>query len=164
MTANVRHADISSHRWFEHRRTATRPVAFSHPAICSGESCRMSCRSTSSVRRGRLSSLLRNAFATARRERAVKPSSCAIERICAETITLARLTPADPVRFESKRHYATLVALTIEGTATVTDETIDLHDRIIGKLFNAARHKHERQFQASGRVFVPTRRDSRPLF
>jgi TnpA family transposase len=30
-----------------------------------------------------------------------------------------------------------LVALAIEGN-TVTDEIIDLHDRIIGKLFNAA--------------------------
>jgi hypothetical protein len=36
--------------------------------------------------------------------------------------------------------------------ATVTDEIIDLHDRIIGKLFNAAKHKHLQQFQASGKA------------
>ena len=45
---------------------------------------------------------------------------------------------------------ATLVALAIEGMATVTDEIIDLHDRILGKLFNAAKNKHQQQFQASG--------------
>jgi hypothetical protein len=47
---------------------------------------------------------------------------------------------------------ATLVALAIEGMATVTDEIIDLHDRIIGKLFNAAKNKHQQQFQASGKA------------
>jgi TnpA family transposase len=36
--------------------------------------------------------------------------------------------------------------------ATVTDEIIDLHDRIIGKLFNAAKNKHQQQFQASGKA------------
>jgi hypothetical protein len=50
-----------------------------------------------------------------------------------------QMTPADLAKFESQRRYATLVALAIEGMATVTDEIIDLHDRIIGKLFNAAR-------------------------
>ncbi len=56
------------------------------------------------------------------------------------------------VKFESQRRYATLVALAIEGMATVTDEIIDLHDRIIGKLFNAAKNKHQQQFQASGKA------------
>jgi hypothetical protein len=36
--------------------------------------------------------------------------------------------------------------------ATVTDEIIDLHDRILGKLFNAAKNKHQQQFQASGKA------------
>lgn len=58
----------------------------------------------------------------------------------------------DLAKFEPQRRYATLVALTIEGTATVIDEIIDLHDRIIGKLFNAAKHKHAQQFQASGKA------------
>ena len=49
------------------------------------------------------------------------------------------MTPADLGKFEPQRRYATLVAIAIEGTATVTDEVIDLHDRIVGKLFNAAR-------------------------
>jgi TnpA family transposase len=63
-----------------------------------------------------------------------------------------QMTPADLAKFEPQRRYATLVALAIEGTATVTDEIIDLHDRILGKLFNAARHMHQQQFQASGKA------------
>lgn len=63
-----------------------------------------------------------------------------------------QMTPADLAKFEPQRRYATLVALAIEGTATVTDEIIDLHDRIIGKLFNAAKNKHQQQFQASGKA------------
>ena len=63
-----------------------------------------------------------------------------------------QMTPADLSKFEPQRRYATLVALAIEGMATVTDEIIDLHDRIIGKLFNAAKHKHQQHFQASGKA------------
>ena len=63
-----------------------------------------------------------------------------------------QMTPADLAKFEPQRRYATLVALAVEGTATVTDEIIDLHDRILGKLFNAAKNKHLQQFQASGKA------------
>jgi len=63
-----------------------------------------------------------------------------------------QMTPADLAKFELQRRYATLVALAIEGMATVTDEIIDLHDRILGKLFNAAKNKHQQQFQASGKA------------
>jgi TnpA family transposase len=63
-----------------------------------------------------------------------------------------QMTPADLAKFEPQRRYSTLVALAIEGTATVTDEIIDLHDRIIGKLFNAAKHKHQQKFQESGKA------------
>lgn len=61
-----------------------------------------------------------------------------------------QMTPADLAKFEPQRRYATLVALAIEGMATVTDEIFDLHDRILGKLFNATKNKHQQQFQASG--------------
>ena len=49
------------------------------------------------------------------------------------------MTPADLARFESQRRYATLVAIVVESMATITDEIIDLHDRIIGKLFAIAK-------------------------
>lgn len=39
-----------------------------------------------------------------------------------------QMTPADLMKFEQDRRYATLVALAVEGTATVTDEVIDLYD------------------------------------
>jgi TnpA family transposase len=62
------------------------------------------------------------------------------------------MTPADLATFEPQRRFATLVALAIESMATVTDEIIDLHDRILGKLFNDAEKKHQQQFQASGKA------------
>ena len=63
-----------------------------------------------------------------------------------------QMTSADLMRFERQRRYATLVALAVEGTATITDEVIGLHDRIVGKLFNTAKHKHKEQFQADGKA------------
>ncbi|MBN6742463.1 DUF4158 domain-containing protein, partial [Acidithiobacillus sp. MC6.1] len=63
-----------------------------------------------------------------------------------------QMKPTDLAKFEVQRRYATLAALVIEATATVTDEVIDLHDRILGKLFNAAKQKHQEQFQRSGKA------------
>lgn len=63
-----------------------------------------------------------------------------------------QMTPADLARFEPTRRLATLVALALEGTATVLDELLDLHDRLMGKVFNAAKNKHQQQFQASGKA------------
>lgn len=57
------------------------------------------------------------------------------------------MTPADLAKFELQPRYATLVALAIEGHGH-----IDLHDRIMGKLFSAAKNKHQQQFQASGKA------------
>jgi TnpA family transposase len=62
-----------------------------------------------------------------------------------------KMTAQDISKFEKERLYATLVALVVERTATVTDEIIDLHDRIMGKLFNNAKNKHEQQFQDQGK-------------
>lgn len=63
-----------------------------------------------------------------------------------------QMSPADLAKFEPSRRYATLVAVCIESMATLIDEIIDLHDKIIGKLFNTARHKHEEKFQSSGKA------------
>src|SRR5260363_386730 len=64
----------------------------------------------------------------------------------------SQMTPADLAKCEPPRRYATLVALIIEGMATLTDEIIELHDRILSKLFNDARKKHPQQFQASSKA------------
>ena len=65
----------------------------------------------------------------------------------------AQMTPRDLAKFEDKRRYATLAALAIEGMATVTDELVDLHDRIMIKLFSAAKNKHQQEFQKQGKAF-----------
>jgi hypothetical protein len=62
-----------------------------------------------------------------------------------------QMTPADLAKFEPQRRYATRWRWP-SRMATVTDEIIDLHDRILGKLFNAAKNKHQQQFQASGKA------------
>lgn len=64
----------------------------------------------------------------------------------------SQMTPADLSRLETSRKYATLVTIVIELTATITDEIIDLHDKIIGILFNNAKNKHQNQFQSSGKA------------
>lgn len=64
----------------------------------------------------------------------------------------AQMKPADLARFETQRRYATLVALAVESMATVTDEIIDLHDRIMGRFFSAAKNKHQEEFQDSGKA------------
>lgn len=62
-----------------------------------------------------------------------------------------QMQATDLAKFEPKRRYATLVALVIESKATIIDEIIDLHDRIIGTIFNKAKHKHNQAFTASGK-------------
>ncbi len=57
-----------------------------------------------------------------------------------------QMTPADLAKFEAQRRYATLVALAIEGMATVTDEIIDCTTRILGQAVQ------RRQEQASAAV------------
>jgi Domain of unknown function (DUF4158) len=55
----------------------------------------------------------------------------------------SRMTPNDLAKFETERRYATLVAIALETTATVTDEIIHLHNRILGVIFNRAKHNHQ---------------------
>lgn len=62
-----------------------------------------------------------------------------------------QMTPQDLSKFEKERRYATLVPLALEGMATVTDELVDLHDRILVKLFSTAKNKHQQQFQKQGK-------------
>lgn len=62
----------------------------------------------------------------------------------------AQMTAQHLRDLESARRYATLVAVLLETKATVIDEIVDLHDRIIGTLFNRAKRQHEQQFQQSG--------------
>jgi hypothetical protein len=63
-----------------------------------------------------------------------------------------QMTPADLAKFERQRRYATLVAVVLDASATIIDETLELHDRILGKAFATAKTKHRDQFHASGRA------------
>lgn len=53
---------------------------------------------------------------------------------------------------EPLRRYATLVAVLIETQATLIDEIVDLHDRIINTKFTTAKHKHAESFHRSGKA------------
>ena len=56
------------------------------------------------------------------------------------------------LEYEPQRRYATLVAILLDTTATLTDETLELHDRLIATFFSKARGKYEREFTADGRA------------
>jgi hypothetical protein len=51
---------------------------------------------------------------------------------------------------ENTRRYATLPAVLLEVKATLIDQALDLHDRMIGALFNRAKRRHAEEFQQSG--------------
>ncbi len=53
---------------------------------------------------------------------------------------------------EPARRYATLVAVVLDTRATLIDEIIDLHDRIIGALFSKAKRNHADRFQQAGKA------------
>jgi TnpA family transposase len=55
-------------------------------------------------------------------------------------------------RFDEAQRYALLVALLLETRATLTDEILAMHDRIMGKLFARAKRKHEAAFLASAQT------------
>jgi len=55
-------------------------------------------------------------------------------------------------RFDPLRRHATLVAVLLESTATITDEILDKHDRLIGGLFTQSKRAHAESFQESGKA------------
>ena len=61
-------------------------------------------------------------------------------------MTAQHLRDLEPVR-----RYATLVAVVFDTRATLIDEIIDLHDRILATLFSRAKRHHAERFQASGK-------------
>jgi TnpA family transposase len=54
--------------------------------------------------------------------------------------------------YEPDRRYGTLVALMVETAATLTDEILDLNDRLIGSFFTKAKNKYERAFAEQGKA------------
>jgi len=57
-------------------------------------------------------------------------------------------TPVNDFRdLTDERRYATLVTVLLETSATITDEILDLNDRLLGSLFAKAKRQFESAFQ-----------------
>ena len=54
--------------------------------------------------------------------------------------------------YERQRRHAILVAITLDLGAALTDQAIDLFDRLVGTLFSKAETRHARAFHADGRA------------
>ena len=63
-----------------------------------------------------------------------------------------RTTAQHIAGYERQRRHATLVAVTLDLAASLTDQAIDLFDRLIGTMFRKADERHARAFQADGRA------------
>lgn len=66
----------------------------------------------------------------------------------------AQMTVQDLSRFEADRRHATLVAIIAEATATVTDQLISMHDRVLQKIFRTATNRHQERFVAEGEALT----------
>lgn len=64
----------------------------------------------------------------------------------------ARTTVQHVAGYERQRRHATLVATTLDLTARLTDQAIDLFDRLVGAMFRKAEGRHVRAFQADARA------------
>lgn len=53
---------------------------------------------------------------------------------------------------ESRRRYSTLIAVLLDTEATITAQIFDMHDRIVGRMFNKAKRKHEQGFPELGKA------------
>ena len=51
-----------------------------------------------------------------------------------------------------KRRHATLVAISLDLSASLTDQAVDLFDRLVGAMFRKAEGRHARAFQADARA------------
>ena len=54
--------------------------------------------------------------------------------------------------FEDERRYATLVAVVLDAMATLTDEALAMHERLIGRAFKKAERRHLEAFQRQGKA------------
>jgi hypothetical protein len=63
-----------------------------------------------------------------------------------------RTTAQHIAGFERQRRHATLVGVTRDLSANLTDQAIDLFDRLVGTMFRKAEGLHARAFQADGRA------------
>jgi TnpA family transposase len=63
----------------------------------------------------------------------------------------AQSTVQHLAELEPLRRYATLTALVLELTATLTDEALNMFEHLVGQLFKKSERAHAEQFHASGK-------------
>jgi len=63
----------------------------------------------------------------------------------------AQSTVQHLAEFEPLRRYATLTALVLELTATLTDEALNMFEHLVGQLFKKSERAHADQFHSSGK-------------
>ena len=54
--------------------------------------------------------------------------------------------------FIDQRRHATLVAMVLEASATLTDQILEMHERFLGREFRRAERKHDEKFYQSGKA------------
>ena len=64
----------------------------------------------------------------------------------------ARITVQHIAGYERQRRHATLVAIGLDLGASLTDQAIDLFDRLVGGMFRKAEGRQARAFQADARA------------
>jgi hypothetical protein len=64
----------------------------------------------------------------------------------------AQSTVQHLAELEPQRRYATLTALVLELTTTLTDESLNMFEHLVGKLFAKSERAHAEQFHASGKA------------
>ena len=73
-------------------------------------------------------------------------------RLAQLTREAGRTTAQHIAGYERQRRHAILVAITLDLGAALTDQAIDLFDRLVGTLFSKAETRHARAFHADGRA------------
>ncbi|HHC4827994.1 TPA: DUF4158 domain-containing protein, partial [Klebsiella michiganensis] len=63
-----------------------------------------------------------------------------------------KMSSRDLAKFTDVRRYATLVCVIQEAQATLTDEVIELHERILGTLFSRAKRTQAERLQLTGKL------------
>ena len=63
-----------------------------------------------------------------------------------------RTTVQHVADYERQRRHATLVAISLDLSASLTDQAVDLFDRLVGAMFRKAEGRHARAFQADARA------------
>ncbi len=63
-----------------------------------------------------------------------------------------RTTVQHVAGYERQRRHATLAATTLDNAASLTDQAVDLFDRLVGAMFRKADGRHARAFRADARA------------